>query len=182
LLPQAVPFEQAQYDFEVTGANDGSTFTLAARGVMPGSYSVGIAPKAGYYVELAKAGGVNLLDQDLLVAPGTAPPPLEIVLRDDGASLTVRAAREGVRVAGTVVIVPVAAEKLIQSQPTDGNSAAQFNNLAPGTYRVLALDATSDAEYQSAAFLRIIAAQGQDVTLAPSQSASLSVELARVKE
>jgi hypothetical protein len=180
LAPRRESLQQAQFGFEASGDPDATI--LEAQGVFPGEYNVMITPTGAYYVESAKAGSVNLLEQDLVIAAGAMPPPLEIVLRDDGASLAVNAVRDGVRVAGTVIVIPDGGLKLLQSEMTDANGMVQFNNLAPGHYRVVALEDESEAEFQSADFQRKYALQGQEITLAPNQKASLSMELAGVAE
>jgi len=180
LLPQEDQILPVQFESETVGDLEGSTAVL--KSVLPGAYTVRIVPNGPYYVESAKAGSVNLLNEDLTVAPGAAAPPLDIVLRDDGASLVVAPQREGVRAAGTVVLLPDAAQKLVQTQNTDASFTAHFSIMAPGLYRVLALQAGSEPEYESAEFQRKYAAQWQEITLAANQSATLSIELAKAAE
>ena len=148
------------------------------KSLVPGRYKVVISPPSGYYVHSAKSGAVNLLDEEFTVAEGIAPTPLEIVLRDDGGNLTVRATRDGAGSAATILMFLEGSKNVIRVEAADAN----FKDLAPGSYRVLAIDSDVEAEYESAAFLQKYAGQGQQVTLEPNQSTALSVELARPRE
>ncbi len=107
---------------------------------------------------------------------------MEIVLRDDGATLTVAPRKDGLPAAARIVLLPDSRQKLTQSEMTDPNMTASFGNLAPGRYRVLALDADSNPEYASPKFQQEYSAQWQEVTLAANQRSTISVELTRRAE
>src|SRR5207302_8907801 len=53
----------------------------------PGSYGVEIDPNGMLYVQSPTSGPTELLQSDLSIPAGSAPQPIEITLRDDGASL-----------------------------------------------------------------------------------------------
>ena len=59
---------------------------LVLENVRPGRYWLKVAPHRGY-VASAGAGSADLLRQPLVVGPGGANPRIEIVLRDDGATI-----------------------------------------------------------------------------------------------
>ena len=56
------------------------------------------------------------------------------------------------------------------------------SGLAPGAYRIFAVDSSADFDYQDPAFLAKISSKIQEVTLAPKQSASINLGLAAVGE
>ena len=89
---------------------------MVIRGALPGSYRLRVTPEGPHYVASAQLGDVDLLNEDLTVAPGSALPAMEIVLRDDGANLTVLPQTEGVKSEALVVLWPLDAQAVIQSQ------------------------------------------------------------------
>jgi hypothetical protein len=86
LTPQQHLFmQQQQYSESATDEDP----TPAVRNVPPGVYSVEIYPNGPYYVQSAHSGSIDLLEQGLTVAPGGSNQPIDVVLRDDFASLVV---------------------------------------------------------------------------------------------
>src|SRR6185369_6312868 len=59
---------------------------LVLENVRPGRYWLTVEPYSGY-VASASAGSVDLLRQPLVVGPGGASLPIDILLRDDGAAI-----------------------------------------------------------------------------------------------
>jgi hypothetical protein len=66
-----------------TGPDDES---LVIENVQPGRYRVIATPSIGY-VSSITSGGLDLLRHSLVVGAGTAMPPIEITMRDDGAEI-----------------------------------------------------------------------------------------------
>jgi len=173
-------FARRRYDSEAVATGDESTTIV--KDVPPGTFSVRVEANGSYYVESATSGAVNLLDQGLVIAQGATPTPLDIVLRDDGASLEVAAARDRVRVAASILLLPENSPRMAQVRPVGASWTFRFGRLAPGRYRVLALEANSNPEYESAEFVRKYASEGQEITLAPNQNATISVEMAKAAD
>src|SRR5262249_15329431 len=65
----------------------GKQSSLALRGVEPGRYSVEVTPNGPWYVQSAQCGEADLLREDLAIAGGVRLPPIEVVLRDDAATV-----------------------------------------------------------------------------------------------
>jgi hypothetical protein len=130
------------------------------------------------------AGGVDLAREPLVLMPGSAPPQLELTLRDDcaklnlnlpfGASMIV----PGVENSYTVYVVPdVDSTATINPRTMRASSGGTVTveSLTPGNYHVYTLMGAVDFEYHNSAFLQQFT--GQAVTLAPSSTNDLLLEV-----
>jgi hypothetical protein len=167
--------------------------------VRPGRYWLQVTPYFGY-VASAAAGSVDLLRQPLVVGPGGASPPIDIVLRDDGAAI--EGTVEGMPAApssprGTVssfaVLTPAGAYVYCIPLPDSAGrfnaarvsdeGAFQLQQLPPGVYRVLAFDCQQgELEYQNAEAMEVYEGKGPVVHLAPGQTQQVRVQLISTKE
>jgi hypothetical protein len=155
-------------------------YSVVLQNVEPGKYSVELTPQGLWYVQSAQYGQTNLLYDDLTVASGGTSYPLEIVLRDDGPSLTgtVKVA-DGKDTDVTVVAVPEPASKLA-TKVTHVYSLSTFGfvGLAPGEYLIYAFD-SDRLEYTNPDVLQAYASQAAHVTLSPNQKLQVALELIR---
>jgi hypothetical protein len=119
------------------------------RNVDPGKYSVEAMPQGSWYVQSAEYGQTNLLTDDLVLTAGAPALPIEVVLRNDGASLAgTVSAHDGGDGSATVVVLaertPNASPKIAYYSPPRDKSAQDagftVDSLAPGDYLVLAFD------------------------------------------
>jgi hypothetical protein len=126
---------------------------LAIENVLPGRYRVIVNTSIGYAASIT-SGGTDLLRQPLIVGSGASVPPLEITVRDDGAEIegtidspNVAVNRSGgnnpyAQQLGFVCLAPMDRMddrcKIVWANNNDG--AFTFQQLAPGSYRALAMD------------------------------------------
>ena len=106
--------------------------SLVMRNLPPGKYSVEFQPAADWYVQQAQCGSTDLLNDQLAILAGARTPPIEIVLRDDGASIKGTVAMgKGRKRAGVFVVSARAAEKtkMVWTSP-EGDFAASKMTLA----------------------------------------------------
>jgi hypothetical protein len=154
---------------------------MVVKGVEPGAYSVDIRTFGPWYVESARSGSIDLVTGDLTVPEGGgATEEIEVTLRNDGASLSgnVHGGSGGTPATGMVLLVPGRAPRLTQvTRITNGTFA--IHALAPGSYRVFALDRADDLEYTNPDALRDYLAKAQEVTLGSKQEARVDLELLR---
>jgi len=172
---------------------------LVLENVRPGRYWLQVNPYFGY-VASAVAGSVDLLRQPLVVGPGGASLPIDIVLRDDGAAI--EGTVEGMPAApssprGTVssfaVLMPAGAYVYCIPLPdsagrfnaarVSGEGVFQLQQLPPGVYRILIFEFTLLAvEYQNAEAMEVYEGKGPVVHLAPGQTQQVRVPLISTKE
>lgn len=172
----------AAFDDSEDAASSGS-MRMAFYGVIPGTYDLvlGPQPNAAYYVESATSGSVDLLNESLVLDSSGAVPPINVVLRDDPATLSGTVSTGDTPLPALVVLLSENRKKPV-SVPAGPGGAFTISGLAPGTYRVFAVDASANIDFGDAAFQRKISSKIQEVTLAPKQSVSINLELATVEE
>jgi len=179
---QLVPTEEFNpgRQYMAQPANDLAAEGLVVAGVPAGEYRVNVEAQQGYVAAL-RCGDRDLRDAPLVIGGGASAPPIEVTLRNDGAeidgSIVELAGHGGANSsmpAGFVYIVPVrgAGEmKLVIPQP---NGDFQIQQLAPGTYRVVAFaEPKNDLEYRDEDAMSKY--EGQVVTVTPGQKEKIRV-------
>jgi hypothetical protein len=156
---------------------------LKARDVTAGKYSLEALPTVdSVYVQSAKCGPTDLLREELVVPPAGQPPPIEIILRDDGG--TVAGNVKGVTGSpATLLIVPqFAPMQLPRIVKADGHGAFQSSGLAPGDYRIFAFDSLDDIEYANPKVLDKYASRAAQVKISANRTAAVTVGLIKKGE
>jgi len=124
----------------------------------------------------AKMGDEDLLAKPELTIGVTPPPPIEIVLRDDGGniqgSLAAEARGDG---DGQVMIVLVPeSEGASPAVWPDGGDFFRFNGVAPGAHRVHALK--QEVEYATPEAMRALASRGERVQVTAGSEAKVELK------
>jgi hypothetical protein len=165
--------------------------TLMLRNVEPGRYTAELMPQPPWYVASAEYGQANLLTDDLVLTDGSPALPLNVVLRNDYASLTGTVRTPDPMITPmTVVAIP---EGLPKASPKVSNYYARLDksagdaeffldSLAPGDYLVFAFDHGEGIEYSNPDVLQNYISQAAHVTLAPNQRGKVTLELIRTGE
>ncbi len=151
--------------------------TLVIRDIQPGKYTAEILPFATWYVASAQCGGTDLLREELTVTEGVSVPPIEIVLRDDSASLAATVSSGDPVAPASVLLVPdrqPRRAKLVFAYP--GNEV-QFAGLAPGEYDVLAFDRVEGFEYTNPDALSPYLSKASHVTLTANGKSEVALDL-----
>lgn len=185
---------------EFVGANlrhepggDDSSWVL--ENVLPGKYWVQTYANQGYVASIS-AGGTDLARDPLVLSPGGTAAPIEIVLRNDMATLSVRTksamaspssetsstnifavGSSAETPLGYLYLVPQFDTTSVVPQSVPLQESANTLNLQPGTYHVLALDRPLDFEYRDPKALEPYTGKGQLITLEPNGSANIDVDI-----
>jgi hypothetical protein len=161
--------------------NNSGTYSAVLQNVEPGKYSVDLIPWSTWYVQSAQYGQTNLLYDDLSIASAGQIYPMEIVLRDDGATLTGTVkSPDGTGTQATVVAVPEPASRVSAKVAYSSlQNGFTFNGLAPGEYLIYAFDYADRLEYSNPDVLQAYASQAAHVTLAPNQKTQVVLDLIR---
>ena len=162
---------------------------LSLRNVEAGRYTGIIDARESWYVASADYGQTNLLTDDLVLTPGAPPQSLNIVLRNDSASITGTVhAPDSFLGNAMILAVPERLSKGCRSEsPTGilrGTKTVQptefhLDGLAPGDYLVFAFDHAEGLEYSNRDVLQSFVSQAAHVTLSPNQRAKVTLELIR---
>lgn len=155
---------------------------LELQNAEPGRYSLDLGPNFPWYVYSARSGEINLLTSDLQVVAGVQPEPIEVVLRDDAATLSVKVSSQGQPSRGFVLVIPDGAPRLTKSMSVSEGSEVLVSGLAPGECSVLALDRADGIEYTNPEVLSRYLSSAKHVVLQPNQKMELNLELTRVSE
>jgi hypothetical protein len=172
-------------------SQDENDDTLVLDNVQQGTYRVVATPHRGYVASMT-SDGVDLLRQPLVVGPGGTSQPIQIILRDDAATLT--GSISSSNLPGTqpdpdmgfaITCIPLENGFATPAPQMNAFSGAKFTitNLAPGQYLVLASSMTltnfslRNIEYLNPDILRDYESKGTVVTLTPGQKADIQVPL-----
>ena len=148
----------------------------------PGAFRIEIQASPKIYAVSALHGHTDLLKEDLVVAPGSEVEPIELVLRDDPASLSGTVRYEGKAAPGRVVLLPENAPRQAAIISADTGGRFSFQELAPGRYFMLALGNGTEIDLEDAGTLRRIQSQGEAVELQADGRASVELELKKWEE
>ncbi len=177
--------------FGQTGTADGETRVLEH--VSPGRYRVHVNAQLGY-VAAVSSGGLDLLRNPLVVVPGGTSSPIEITLRDDGA--TVEGAIENWRseTQGRDTLLPgqqLACIYLVPMTETmapplvgwTGDGHFSLQQVPPGSYRALAFDRQpGELEFTNEEAMKKYEAKSQVIQLEAGQKQELKLQLNAVSE
>ena len=143
--------------------------------VVPGKYLVSAMENAPWYVESIRRGSVDLAKEEMVVSPGEQE-PIEVVLRDDSASLRGQMMREGQPVEGSALLVPDSGAGPLPIFAQGEQGRFEQTGIAPGGYSVLAFDDLDGLEYTNPEALRPYLPKAVHVTLQPNQETTLELE------
>jgi hypothetical protein len=188
LIPQGGALSQQQR-FAQPGEREDA---LEIAEVPPGVYALQVFPNGPYYVQSARSGSLNLLEQNLTVAPGSSVQPIEIVLRDDFASLKGSVTLGEESDSATVIAIPEGGQPQMfgvgRWRPSPGIDAShagavfEMSQLAPGTYKILAVDRPDNFEYGNPEVLQKYLSKAREISLVANQQAKIELELVHIGE
>ena len=175
-LQTAIPAMSSGF-IEVPGAPPGrENFLLSP--IPPGTYAVTAISNHGYVAALS-SGSTDLLRQPLQHELTSSPPPIEVTLRDDGATFDITPEPGPTPSSGsaTVVLLPADGSANPIYRINDGN---KFENIPPGTYRVFAMESRDRGPlfaHRDPATLAIIEAKATLVKALPNQHVTVTAPL-----
>ena len=186
LTSQSQPLMRRQYYSELAPGDESS---FVVRNIPPGVYFVEVQHHGPYYAQSVRSGTLNLLEQPLTVAPGAALQPIEVVLRDDFATLEGNVFFEGDDIPAQLIAIPEDAPQQVrpfnlgQLVPTPGQARPstrfEMPQLRPGNYKLLAVDDPS-FEYADPEVLQKYVSKAQEAFLAPGQRTKVSLDLVHI--
>lgn len=153
------------------------------KNAMPGKYNVQVLPNGLAYAESVRCGSTNLLAEPLTVGSGGTSDPIEISLRDDGATL----AGNITGTAENPQVLAVADDRLvpfIAGVLRNGKDALRYSieQLPPGDYTVYAFDSLENLEYMDPKVLEKYSSKAAHATLSANQKSELQLVLIEVEK
>jgi len=159
------------------------------KNVVPGRYWVQASYFLGGYISSITSGGVDLMREPLVVGHGTSTEPIVVTLRNDGGEIdcTVSSLPNDAEDPGLVpteesqtavvyAIPAIAGTSALPRAVASPRTTARIMNLAPGTYRVVALDTSRNLDDADSKELATLAEQGKSVTVVAGGTVNVQVE------
>jgi len=126
-----------------------------------------------------RCGSVDLLRDDLTLTTAAAP-PIQVVLRGDGAQLALNAVKNGQpATAGLLLFSP---DYPRRSRFLGRASSVSVGNLAPGRYYVIAMRGAENLEFRNPTAMDRYLTHATEVILAPRATLTISAEIAEPGE
>ena len=167
--------------------------TLVLEHVSPGRYRVHVTVQMGY-VAAVSSGGLDLLHNPLVVPPGGTSSPIEITLRDDGATVdgTIENWQTGTQGRNTLVpgqqaacvyLVPMAETMAPPPVAWTGDGHFSLQQVPPGSYRAIAFNRQpGELEFTNEEAMKKYEANSQVIELEAGQKEQLKLQLNAVSE
>jgi Carboxypeptidase regulatory-like domain len=157
--------------------------TLVFSGVFSGKYIVRVMPMVAAHVHSMRSGGVDLLQEPLLVVAGAPVSPIEVVLRDDGGRVKIRVRSDKLPTSARLLVFPEFAPNL---PPTSldilPSGEREWGDLPPGDYKIFAFDSIDGIEYGNPEVMAKYASKAAVVTITSHGSATATVDLIHTGE
>lgn len=159
---------------QATNASGAFRFEGAVKGL---TYQMNVAPPKGAYVSSVTQGDSNLAGPPFSVSAEGG--PIRVVLRDDGGEIEGKVLRNRAPAPRAfVVLAPVDARKNFALRSVDAKADGSFEvrDIAPGPYRLFALDRNDDDLYYEPDYLARFRAQAVEVSVAPRGTKQLETQ------
>ena len=152
------------------------TQKLALRDLDPGRYQLEFRSNGpNFYVASATFGHVDLLRDDLVIGSDLDSDTIEVYVREDGGTLKAVVSQSGDKSRISVIVVSEEYPRNVQLSLTSQEGAAYFFGLAPGVYKVFALDNADGLEYRAPRALDNFLLRASEVNVPAKHEASVTI-------
>ena len=152
------------------------------RRVIPGSYIAHVLPIFGGYVYSVRCGELDLLREPLVVPESGPVPPIEVVLRDDSATLTIQLNTKKPMQQSFVLVFGTGVSTGPQIKTFLQGTELQAGPLPPGAYKIFAFDTPEEIDYADPDTLSKYASKAASITVTANEHASVLVDLIHTGE
>lgn len=149
--------------------------------IIAGTFRAMIPNVPSYYLESLRAGSVDLLAEDLVLAPNANPEPVQAVFRSDGGQIQGEVRLEDGHDSGTVFVIPEEAPRLGFQMPLDEAGKFTATMLRPGKYVVIALEDGEDLDATDEGTLQELRPKGTSVDVEAKSTAHVELSLLRLQ-
>lgn len=150
----------------------------------PGTYHLEIAASfdESYFIQSARFGSTDLLTSDFVVDSSASTRSIDIVFARGGAAISGTVNLKDSARGAIVCLIPDKFGSAPLFDTAKGSGSFSFQDLAPGAYRIVAVDALSDVDFTTSEGRRKLASSATAISLAPSQNFQLTLDVTAVKE
>ncbi len=143
----------------------------------PGSYRLAARNSGSWYVKSVSYGDSDLLEQELVVAPGAAGTPIRIVVSNEMGGLQGTVKLNGDLSACWVYLIPGSAGvQTVYSTRSNSNGSYTFAHLPPGSYQVVAFERRHSADYRNPESLSPFSGQVHSVSINAGDKPTLNLD------
>jgi hypothetical protein len=151
--------------------------------LIPGTYRLQARAHGSWYVKAASYGDSDLLDQELVVGPGTSGAPIRITVSNQTGSLQGTVKLDGVPAAGWVYLIPSfpSASPFIALR-SGSNGVYNVTYLPPGSYEAIAFEQRHSADYSDPNALAPYTTHVHSITVNEGDKPSLDLDAVTATE
>jgi hypothetical protein len=143
----------------------------------PGSYHLQARGNSDWYIKSISAGASDLLQQGLVVVPGSAGTPIRVMVSNQTGSLQGSVKLNGIPGAYSVYLVPTTpSAQPALSLRSNAEGAYTTTRLPPGSYQAIAFERRYSTNYGDPASLARFAGHVRSVTVNAGDKASLDLD------
>lgn len=148
----------------------------------PGHYRLQTRNFGNWFVESATYGGLDLLRQEMVVAPDAGGLPLELTISNRTGTLTGMATVKGVPENCMIYLVPTTPSTTPVITMMSNGTRGFVWNLPPGTYQAVAFERRHAADWSDPAALAPFASHVRTVTIHAGDKATLDLDAVTEEE
>jgi len=143
----------------------------------PGSYQLAARNSGSWYVKSASYGDSDLLQQELVVAPGAAGTPIRIVASDETGGLQGTVKLNGDPSACWIYLIPASAGvQTVYTTRSNSTGSYTFAHLPPGSYQAVAFERRHSADYRNPESLSPFSGQTHSVSINAGDKPTLNLD------
>jgi hypothetical protein len=152
---------------------------LLIRNLPPGQYVLQAQGQPPWYVASANCGGTDLARESFAIAGSAGGCAMQVVLRDDAASLQILVSDAKERAASAFVyLLPLDnLTRDVQMLSTGTDGTVSLEGVAPGQYLLLATRQMAQLAFRDAESLRRYEAEGKRINLSPGEMTRLQLDV-----
>jgi hypothetical protein len=149
----------------------------------PGSYRLQSRNSGIWYIKSASYGDADLLQQELVIAPGAAGTPIRLVVSDQTGSLQGTVNLNGSAAACWVYLISTGANaQSVISLRSNGSGSYAAPHLPPGSYQAIAFERRHSANYRDPASLAPFTGYVRSVTVNAGDKPTLNLDAVPIAE
>jgi len=142
--------------------------------VSPGTYSLQVQAFNEWWVKSAKCGSVDLVTDDLTVVDGGTSAPIEITVRNDGASVSGTVSPAGI---AEVYLVQQRGKKNFVKMAQEEQGNFVITGVPPGDYAVVAIEHGEQIEYANPEVMNAYLSSAEHISVGPLGKATVNLNL-----
>jgi hypothetical protein len=150
---------------------------------LPGNYHIQARSNGEWYVKSVAYGSSELLDQSLVVPPGSSGTPMRVTISNQMGSLTGTVKLKGVPSSCWIYLIATTpSAQPVRSFRSSSDGSYNLNQLPPGSYRVIAFERRHSTNYRDPATLSRFSTWEQSVSIKVSDKATLDLDAVPAQE